>query len=395
MYVSGFCRGTFICNGARTGICGQRRLRGKLLPYGADGPHVQCSCSHNEATRNAYRAAFFARAEESAQLQDAQDLSVSGWKRRPYPRNATGFRGEFVREHLSGAVELRAEPGVGVDEMRKRHLEWAFRQTARQRGDSSGLFLEFGVRHAVGLNFLAGLAPDVVWHGFDSFEGLPAEKGDRPKTWRKVGMYSLGGRLPAVRENVHLHAGWFNTTLAPFLVAQQRRDGRDGRAHVAFAHLDADLYSSTLQVLDELASRCMLRPGTILAFDELFGHPTLARQEYRALTEAARKWALSYEFLSFMLHPESKFGRVSLRLTSVAHARTCERGQVEERAGVEATLMHSSSPSPPPLETHVQEQLAGLKRLLGLLSASVKEAKEQISRLEAVTTGLAPAEHSR
>ena len=79
-----------------------------------------------------------------------------------------------------------------------------------------------------------------------------------------AGKYSVKGALPKVPSHVRLHVGWFNETLPPFL------DGL-GRGPVAFAHLDADIYTSTISVLDALAARCRLRLGTVLSFDREAG----------------------------------------------------------------------------------------------------------------------------
>ena len=85
-------------------------------------------------------------------------------------------------------------------------------------------------------------------------------------------------------------------------------------ARVAFAHMDADLYSSTVDVLGTLASRGLLRRGSVVAFDELFGHATVANQEWRALREVAARFGLRYRFVTYMLHPESKYGRAAIKI---------------------------------------------------------------------------------
>ena len=59
-----------------------------------------------------------------------------------------------------------------------------------------GLHLEFGVYKGDSINRFAGLSPDVIWYGFDSFEGLP-------EAWTlgaKKGAFSVGGRLPGPQQ---------------------------------------------------------------------------------------------------------------------------------------------------------------------------------------------------
>ena len=124
MWVRDFCRGTFICDGVRTGVCGQKRLRGKLLPPttstdAGSGPLVNCSCSKNESVRHAFRAGFFARAEWMSNHEEAAALRRAGLRRAVLPVNGTAFRGEFILSYLRGATEVKVRPGATVDEMRK------------------------------------------------------------------------------------------------------------------------------------------------------------------------------------------------------------------------------------------------------------------------------------
>jgi hypothetical protein len=264
-------------------------------------------------------------------------------------------RHDFITAHLrpvSGSeVILSTEERAstrGIDALRQRHLRAAFShvrmaaipfgRTVGATGGAHEMYFEFGVRNAVGINYLASLAPHVTWHGFDSFEGLPGTASKMAK--RKLGWgraaYSTHGQLPKVAANVELHRGWFNESLPVFLDAALTARGseartaelgprRAGKAHrrihrrarVVFAHLDADLYSSTISVLDALASRCLLHNGTVLAFDELFGRPALVQEEWRALQEATERWKLSWRFVSWMLHPKVSLGQAAVQITAV------------------------------------------------------------------------------
>ena len=122
----------------------------------------------------------------------------------------------------------------------------------------------------------------------------------------------MRGELPTVPPHVRLHVGWFNETLPPFL------DSPSGRGPVAFAHLDADVYTSTIQVLDAIGTRCRLRLGTVLAFDEIFGPPRIQEEELRALQEAAHKYGFTYRFITYLNHPKTNFGRAAVQITGVA-----------------------------------------------------------------------------
>lgn len=132
---------------------------------------------------------------------------------------------------------------------------------------------------------------------------------------------SAGGALPEVPRSVRLHSGWFNHTLATFL------DSEEGSGPVAFAHLDCDVYESTRPVLDLLASRCRLRVGTVLAFDELFGSQLVEQHEWRALREAARCWGFRFRPISYMAHSRTAFGRAAVQISDAPQPATCKQSQ--------------------------------------------------------------------
>lgn len=136
----------------------------------------------------------------------------------------------------------------------------------------SGLMLEFGVYRAASLNYFAGKLPEHIWHGFDSFEGLPSDWAGGAKG---KGAFSLGGKLPSVKSNVKLHPGWFHDTLPVFL--------SDKKENVAFVHLDADIYESTITVLRAL--KPAFKAGSLLLFDEYFGQPGWRHNEHKAFME--------------------------------------------------------------------------------------------------------------
>ena len=197
-----------------------------------------------------------------------------------------------------------------TDASRLRHLAFAVDQVPPRL--RHGLHLEFGVRNALSINFLAAKtdAYGAVWDGFDSFVGLPSSGSGKSVGWG-AGVFTRHGSLPTVRSNVRLHAGWFNETVPRLL------DAKQASTHgVAFVHLDADLYESTAIVLDALGSRCAFRKGTVLSFDELFGTAAVLAHEYRALNEAAAKWQFKYEFISYALTRKSAYARAAVRITS-------------------------------------------------------------------------------
>jgi len=123
----------------------------------------------------------------------------------------------------------------------------------------SGLFCEFGVAKGDSLKFLAKSRPEVTWHGFDTFTGLP-ESGS-PTRWLK-GSFDCGGKIPELGvDNVEYHVGLFDHTLLPFL--------KNFTGPISFLHIDSDLYKSASTILNWCSPRIV--PGTIIAFDEFWG----------------------------------------------------------------------------------------------------------------------------
>ena len=116
-----------------------------------------------------------------------------------------------------------------------------------------GHWCEFGVRAGRSLNWMIDEYPKQVIHAFDSWQGLPEE-------WNhgtgKVADMSCNP--PTVPEHIHLHKGWFKDTVPTWK--------ENNKGPVAFLHMDADIYSSTKEVLTLLNDRIVA--GTVITFDE-------------------------------------------------------------------------------------------------------------------------------
>ncbi len=195
---------------------------------------------------------------------------------------------EFEAKHLSEAASFKDRDAL-------------FRYLARTVTVGDGLCLEFGVYKGDTINRLAELFPKAQWVGFDSFEGLP-------EAWTlgaKAGAFDVGGRLPAVRDNVTLIKGFYDKTLPGFVAAH-----RGGKA--ALMHIDCDLYSSTLTALDSFKE--MIGPGTVITFDELINYPGWQQGEYKAFMEFVVAEKLGYEFLAYV----RTGGQVAVRVTKKA-----------------------------------------------------------------------------
>jgi hypothetical protein len=192
---------------------------------------------------------------------------------------------EFERAHLADAADFKGR-------------EQLYRYALREVPTNEGLFLEFGVYKGDSINRLAGLKPEVRWHGFDSFEGLP-------EAWTlgsRKGAFGIGGTLPPVRDNVTLTRGFFEQTLAPFAAAHRAEK-------VVFLHVDCDLYSATKTIFEQLGP--MLHPRCIILFDEYFNYAGWQDQEYKAFMEFVAAGSVSFEYIGYV----RTNGQVAVRLT--------------------------------------------------------------------------------
>ena len=117
----------------------------------------------------------------------------------------------------------------------------------------SGYWCEFGVREGRSLGWLIDQYPQQIIHAFDSWQGLPED-------WNhgtgKVADMSC--EPPEVPKHIKLHKGWFKDTLPAWK--------QNHRGPIAFLHMDADIYSSTKEVLMSLNDQIV--PNTIITFDE-------------------------------------------------------------------------------------------------------------------------------
>jgi hypothetical protein len=160
--------------------------------------------------------------------------------------------------------------------LRKIHLEDAMNSVS-----IPGQVLEFGVHTGDTVNKIAEyFNNDTIW-GFDSFEGLPESwQMSLSDNAHPKGRFAVE-TLPAVRENVKLVKGWFNEVLPNWI--------KENAGPIKFLHMDADIYSSTKEVLTMLNSQIV--PNTIIVFDEMYSWKNPEKYkfwdqgEYKALKE--------------------------------------------------------------------------------------------------------------
>lgn len=129
-------------------------------------------------------------------------------------------------------------------------------------------YLEFGVYE--GRSFKKWLClnshSESRFYGFDTFVGLP-EKWD----WCERGHFSTGGKVPECDDSrSKFIKGTYQNSLMPFLQGYTRGER-------LVLHIDCDLFSSTLYVLNSMSF--LLKPDDMVLFDE-FDH---WMDEFRAM----------------------------------------------------------------------------------------------------------------
>lgn len=151
-----------------------------------------------------------------------------------------------------------------------------------EKAPKTGMALEFGIGFG---RTLKQIANSRFVHGFDSFKGLPeAWRSGLPKgTFSNAGM-----NKPTLYEKIvdggkgMIHEGWFVDTIPKF-IAEYADELEKG---VSFIHIDSDLYSSAVTVLD--AFKDYLRPRSVILFDEYWNYPGWSKEhvgEHAALME--------------------------------------------------------------------------------------------------------------
>ena len=184
-------------------------------------------------------------------------------------RRAVHDSAEFIAATMPEALALRSREAL-----------WDF---AIRNAEQHGLWLEFGVFKGYSINYLARRTDGRVF-GFDSLHGLQED-------WKGVGYtrgtFDLVGRLPLVRSNVSLVAGWFSDTLPGFLAANPAR--------VSLLHLDCDTYEATAEVLGLIMER--LTPKTVIIMDDYHGFWGYRNGQFRAWAEFVAAHGLVYPTL--------------------------------------------------------------------------------------------------
>jgi predicted O-methyltransferase YrrM len=154
--------------------------------------------------------------------------------------------------------------------------------------------LEFGVFAGRSLRVIAELRKGKDVYGFDSFEGLPEVY--RPHV--REGAFAVA--QPPDVDGAEFVVGWFQDTLPGFLETHP--------GPVDFVHIDGDLYSSAVTVLEHVGPR--LQPGSVLVFDEFFNYPGWQKHEFRAWQEYLQRTGAEVVYEAYTVDNEQVVVRV-------------------------------------------------------------------------------------
>lgn len=144
-------------------------------------------------------------------------------------------------------------------------------------------FLEFGTRIGITSRKIAkGLHHDKKLYTFDWFKGLPEQWHEKAP----IGHFSCNkpsfGTLP-----IEIVDGLFQETLVPFVNKHKDK--------VYFIHLDADLYSSTKYVLENVWP--LVTTKTLILFDEYAVNDYMLQHEYRAWKEFVQERNVQWRYV--------------------------------------------------------------------------------------------------
>jgi hypothetical protein len=185
---------------------------------------------------------------------------------------------------------LHAAQVIRCNNKSKRPQRHSHLNHALQKVKLTGHVMEFGVYQGITLKIISDyFSNQTVW-GFDSFEGLPEPwfmKSSQSGPRHPTGKFALDKEELLLvtnqfaERNVKLIPGWFNQSIVPWLTHNP--------GPVSFLHIDCDLYSSTIDVLNLLNDRIV--PGTVIVFDEMYPwnnfdqYDLWVQGEFRALGE--------------------------------------------------------------------------------------------------------------
>jgi hypothetical protein len=156
--------------------------------------------------------------------------------------------------------------------------------------NSNSAFLEFGVWQGKSINYMALVRPDCIFHGFDSFEGLPEDWKER----HAKGTFATDFSKLKFRSNIFIHKGMFHEKISDIFETNEK---------VVGIHIDCDLGSSTDIVLNNL-SKLIIEQKPLLLFDEMFNYKGFEDHEFKSFLNWINKNELNFSIEATNLNQE-------------------------------------------------------------------------------------------
>lgn len=144
----------------------------------------------------------------------------------------------------------------------------------------------FGIGQGHSMGMLRKALPGSRIFGFDSFQGLPAEddQASTLKTWAAGWLPPVKGVTPTSMElvaggrpNAYVIPGFYDKTLTPALLTSFAANDTSAAVTVTdvramgaatYVDIDCDLHVSTVTALDWLFTHRLVRPGTLIGYDD-------------------------------------------------------------------------------------------------------------------------------
>jgi hypothetical protein len=157
-----------------------------------------------------------------------------------------------------------------------------------------GIWAEFGVKFGKSAKIITKIKnkqyPNLKnpLFGFDSFIGLPSDT-----VWGKKGRLTTDGKVPDI-DGAYFYKGWFESTIPKF--------NADYKDALAFLHIDCDIYSSTVEVLEGMKEKII--SGTVILFDDMLSYSQDKKKwvgeehEFKAFMEFVDKYNVEYEWIA-------------------------------------------------------------------------------------------------
>jgi hypothetical protein len=138
---------------------------------------------------------------------------------------------------------------------------------------------EFGVFKGGSVrSIMKAIQPDKFW-AFDSFQGMPSTSETSQPDFQE-GNWAADPRKHLIKEygsdRVGFVAGFYDKSLTSSL-AQER-----GMSAAQYVDIDCDLHSSTYTALDWMFTNKLIKPGTLIGYDDWWVIPCHAPDEFES-----------------------------------------------------------------------------------------------------------------